>query len=188
MSDNWSWVIFNHLKCSNYKNVKYTLLNPEHFYTPKQKKTTTKTSIFAFSYCPYIFPFHLWLFITMHSLKINEFIQSFQTGVHFFSTQLLLKVLVFELNVFNVIELELYIYNWESRFYSSNMIFWWVTKLLHRLSINLPLYQLLVWNRGRMVNAFCLSFSTEDRSAGSITVLQLWAFWTWMPGAQILPK
>ena len=43
------------------------------------------------------------------------------------------------------------------------MIFWWVTTLLHRLSIYFPLFWFLVWFRGRMTRVCAFSFG-QSRS------------------------
>ena len=69
------------------------------------------------------------------------------------------------------IQLELQIWNRDSRFYSSYMIFWRVTTLLHRLSTHFPLFQFFVWIGGRMANACSSSLSVENSSWGSIPML-----------------
>ena len=78
------------------------------------------------------------------------------------------------------IGLELWMYNWDSSSYNSYIIFWRVTKLLHRLSTCFLLFDFLLWKRGRMAKTFRCSLAAGVRRAGSNPVLHSRSLWTWM--------
>ena len=82
------------------------------------------------------------------------------------------------------IELELYIYNRYSSFYSSFMVFWRATTPLGRLPINFLLFDLEKCLFSRVVSPLCFNPFAEDWRAGSIP-LQSWWLWALMPYPQI---
>ena len=59
------------------------------------------------------------------------------------------------------IQLELQIRNQDSSFYSSYMIFWRETTLLHRQTMYIPLFKCLVWIGCRMAKALWFRLSAE---------------------------
>ena len=88
--------------------------------------------------------FGWWTSCCVHfSLKIKESIQSSQAGVYFFSTQLLIKIPVFEL--YNH-----FVFRWtwaigmQRSFYCSFVIVWRMTTSLGRLSIYFSLFSILL--------------------------------------------
>ena len=110
----------------------------------------------------------------------------FSTRSSFFSTQLLLKTPMLELNnrlVFHrtwIVHIQsiLEFLRLTDSFLVSDYT------VIHRLSIYFPLHGFVERIRGRMTSAFYFSFSAEDRTAGSIPV-QLWSFWALMSNTQI---
>ena len=116
---------------------------------------------------------------SMYSLKINELNQSSQAGVTFFSTQLLLKIPIFELNYCFEFH-QTWAIDIQYNSYSTYMTFWRVTKLLHRLSTCFLLFDFLLRKRGRIAKVLRCSLVAWVRRAGSNPVLHCRPLWTWM--------
>ena len=67
------------------------------------------------------------------------------------------------------------------------MIFWRVTKLIHRLSTCFLLFDFLLWKRGRMAKTLRCSFAAAVffRRTGSNPVLHRRSLWTWMSSTEV---
>ena len=139
----------------------------------KIREKKKKFKIFLFAYC---IASQTKNRMPSHTLKLNKLIWSSEPGVIFFSTQLLLKISLFEINNRFVLHRTWAVYNRYPNCFTSFMIFWGVPTPLDHLSIHFSLFRLDKYFHSRALSPLYFCSFAEDRRASCIP-LQPWSLW-----------